>query len=231
MIVQFILIAVALLIFFRLSGRFIYFIPVGKSYHKVFIRLFPLFELSVWLLFLFFGLRYILQGHFYRETVIAIVFVCIFLVLAYYFVSDFIAGIFVKTDSYLDLNKRIKVSDIEGVISKIGYRCIEVKTEHGEFVKIPFSKMSHAVVTYPGEMKDMFYKHSFSISVPVKQDTDYIAGARNAVLNSSWLIASKEPVVQLVKLNDTECILNIICVALNREHAQKIEMELYQILK
>jgi small-conductance mechanosensitive channel len=67
----------------------------------------------------------------------------------WYLLRDLISGIILKAENGFEPGQRIIASEVSGTIKKLGYRSLEVITNDGKYVKIPFSRLSSINITRP----------------------------------------------------------------------------------
>lgn len=224
MVIQFIFFAILLFLFLRLAGWFIRIIPVSKFYHKTIMKVFPLFEMGVWLLFTYYATRNLFKEQYYVEVILFVIFLIIVFFVSWFFLRDFMAGVFLKSENLLESGIKIKVANYEGHINKVGYRSIEIRTDDNSLVKIPFSKITGHIITFPDSEAESFYKHAFELQLPKKKPyPDYIEYLRFLLLNSPWVMTSKDPEIEMVSSTDEAYTFKIEFFALNEEQAYKSE--------
>ncbi|MDD3875535.1 MAG: mechanosensitive ion channel [Bacteroidales bacterium] len=197
-----------------------------------FIRYFPILETATWIIFIYLGLRGIFEEHYFWEIILFIAILVVLFFISWFFLRDFLAGIFIKSENQLDINKSINLPVIKGKINKIGYRSIEIKTENGELTKIPYSKLANDIITFPNEGKEYCVKHI--IELTLKNDrpyTDYLQMLRMYVLNIPWTHISKDPVISLEGTSIDEYTFKVEFYALNKDQAQRAEIILRNHLK
>ncbi len=225
--VYIILIAATLIVLLRLAGKYIYLLPISKASKKIISRGFPVIEFLSWLFFAGLVIISFIKQQSYREAVMLIVFIVIILTVSWFFLRDFVAGIFIRTDSSLEINARIKVNDIEGYISKIGYLNIEIMTGNGEQHKIPYSIMQGSVIAYPGNEDNRYFKHSIVVECSKnKAYTTYLERWYVELLNSPLVLVSVNPVVSLVETTEASFFFKLEFYTISKVHAQKTEVYL-----
>jgi len=227
MILQFFLYAVLLFFLMRFINWVVKILPQNYSYRKILIKVLPVIELTFWVVLIFFAARGLLKEAYHYEIVVFVLFIILIGFISWFFIRDFIAGIFIRSEYLINLNQKIKVFDTEGHIKKIGYRSLEIKSESGETVRIPYSKLSNTIITFPAIDTESFYKHSFKMEIRKdKPYTHYLEYLRFTLLNISWVIMSKEPEINLLDTTGDFYIFKIEFYALNEQHARRSELQL-----
>ncbi len=232
MILHYFFYAIVLFLLLRLTAWFIKVLPVPKVYHNMLIKSYPLVEFFVWVLFAYFVAGRLFKEAQYYEVLLLIITLVVISFVSWFFIRDFIAGIFIKSENLFEKGKKIKIEHIEGFINHVGYRTVEIKTDDGSLVKVPFSKLSSGVISFPGNENDILYKHSFSINQPKnKAYPEYIANIRFLLLNSPWVAVTKEPHIELTDTTPSNYTFKIEFHALSEAQALKCEVMLKKAFK
>lgn len=226
MLLQLIFIAFAIFFIMRVLDWLVISWLSSKKHAKTLRKLFPIIEFSTWTVFIFYVIINLFNNELIYETAIIIILAVILLFFSWFFIKDIIAGVIIKSEYNIEYNKKVRIKDFEGYINKIGYLSIELKTDSGEFIKIPYSKIVSEVIVWPENKKNLFYKHNFIAKVENSNNlhySDYIAGIRTELLNSAWIISKKEPVINYINNQDNFYFYKIEIFALNEIHARKLE--------
>lgn len=232
MVLRLILIAFAIFFLLRIIDWIVVSGVSTRKYSKVLRRVFPLLEFAVWTIYILYLLINLLNNQLFYETAIVVVIAIILIFFSWFFLKDIIAGVILKSEHSLEANRKIKIKEFEGRIYKTGYLSVELKTDSGEFIKIPFSKLISEVIIWPENEKDLFYKHSFEIKIKNSKNIhqyDYIKEIRLELLNSSWMVTTREPVIKYLKSEGAHFYYHIEVFALNDVHAKKIEKAFSEI--
>ena len=145
MTIIYIAVGFGLFFLFRSLNKALLSLASGKKMFRVTLQVFPLFELIVWIAYAlwvtgkFFG-----NWNEYRLISLAIIFIPILLI-SWYFLRDFIAGIVLKAEKPFTINQLIKTQNFEGTIKKIGSRSIEIESKSGEISRVPYSRLTNKI--------------------------------------------------------------------------------------
>lgn len=118
-----------------------YFIKIGtrdKSWHHYTLQLFPWIEVSVWALFVFWIVQYFLWETAVYPLVITSLSLLVIILLSWYVVRDFFAGVVLRSDHALETGIKIKTDFLSGTISHLGYISLEIIDEDGERKQINY---------------------------------------------------------------------------------------------
>lgn len=228
MIFRLLFIAIAIFFLLRILDWILVSGLTVRRYSNALRRIFPLLEFVTWTIFVIYLLINVLDDQLFYETAIVVVIAVILIFFSWFFLRDIIAGVIIKSEHKLEINRKIKIKEFEGRIYKAGYLSVELKTDSGEFIKIPFSKLISEVIIWPENEKDLFYKHIFEIKIQNSKNIhqyDYIKEIRQELLNSPWIVSSREPLIKYARSEDNHYYYIIEIFALNYEHARKMEKD------
>jgi len=226
-IFKFVLFAFIIFIFFRYALKFVHLIPFRTEKIKWLIKTLPLFEFLVWTVWAYFFYKAFFSDFLNREIVFIILLLVASSLFAWVFLKDYMAGIFLKADSGMALNKNIRLPHLSGVISKMGYRYVEIKNENGDVFKLPYSKLSNEIITFPSKEDLNAYKHETTLLVHKNTPYQhYIKTINNSIMCSVWAHTAKTPHISLLSQDDLHYIFNVEFFTLDKEHAEKIELML-----
>ena len=219
-ILRFILTGVVLFIFFRFLERISSKTVMKSSYRTWIRRLLPPVEGVVWFAFFLIGISRLASETIWSSVAILLVSIVALIWISWYAIRDIIAGIILKTEGAVSVNERIHVNDVTGQITKMGYRVMELETDLGETVNIPYSKVSGEiqVKSNPGEK---IKSHRFEILLKEENTHEMmqqIKKIRQIVLNAPWSSLKKAPLVKLVGEKEGQKRIEIIIYALKVEY-------------
>jgi len=215
--------AVILFFVFRVINYFIKVIPIRKNVRKPIIKYLPVFELFVWLLFSIWAVKFFLQTHYLYSLGLLVIILIIILWISWFALKDIIAGIVFKTSEKFSVNESIKIKNYEGKIAKLKSRSLEIETETGETINIPYSIVISEIITKSNPAETIL-NYSFSLNISKKLPLyNTIENLKAEVLNLPWSSIKKEPVIKLTGENDSHFFLEITAYSLEKEYFSKIE--------
>jgi len=224
-LLRFVFLGLLLLIFFRLIGRITKKADMRSSYRNWLRRTVPLVEGLVWFIFILIGLNRLTIASFWSSLAIVLICLITLIWVSWYALRDIIAGIIIKTEGAITVNDRIQLKEVTGQIKRMGYRIMEMETDTGETVNVPFSKVSGAlqIKSNPGEkMKS----HRFELIS--KNDNKIPANellrlVQKVAYNAPWSSLKKAPQVKLLKEAEGHKYFEIIIYALKVEYFSSIK--------
>ena len=96
-------------------------------------------EVVSWLVFVSWSIQVFSKNNALYSFGLSILLLIILTGVSWSILRDFVSGIIIKLESTYSINEWLKVRDVEGKITKLGYRSLEIETEKGETVNIPYS--------------------------------------------------------------------------------------------
>lgn len=187
------IIAVVLLVALRISFIFINYILTGSKIRQRFLRIFYLLQFIVWFTFLILALNLTsLQPLIYNTVFLA----AVGLIIIFFSMTagkDIFAGIILRIDESLSLNKSIKSSIASGRITKLGLRSVTLEPVNGEAIRIPYNQLASSSITI-SKTEAMFREFETELNISPKNSPEETKRLiTKAVLNSAYSSATQSP--------------------------------------
>lgn len=187
------------------------------------------FEFLIWLVFIFWAVDQLFSEKFYfHYLVFAIIFVVVGF-LSWFLFSDIIAGIVFKTKHNFKTGSHISTGELSGQITSQRLTYIKLKTEDGRVLRVPFSKLNHAVIsemTHTEALKE----HSINLEISnemSKANAETII--RDAILNSPWSNLNEEPSIKFMAETEKSYVFELMLFSTSLKHMKFIETSLEKI--
>jgi small-conductance mechanosensitive channel len=218
--------AVALFIMLRLASQIAKRATISKRYHKAVLRGFPIVELFVWTAFILWLVSRAFENSDYIALATALVLFIFLLIISWYFIRDFIAGIILKTEFPFEINQRIFTNGNDGSIKKLGYRSLELEKDNGDIVKIPYSQIASASI-HLQNMEDSLRGHETliraSAKIPVITAKDLII---RELLLTPWAAINQTPSIRVIEQTDEVNTYSVHFHSVSSKHAASISQHL-----
>lgn len=220
---RFILLAILILIFFRLLKFGLSVILKQKKNSSLIRTYFPLVELISWIiffvlyLFLFFSIKsafaYILVG---------IIFFLLYFVMIFG-VKDLIAGVFFKSRNKFIVGDILEFDGKKGIVKNLGHNYIEIETGDGQTQFIPYTKLIFSI-TKKGESTGQSSGYSFLLETASDKDVlEITKQIRTAIISLPWSSVQRMPLINLQKQSGSTSIFEITVYPVDSSFSVKIE--------
>lgn len=220
-----VLAATMLFLGLRLLRRLLATVFAGGPHRVRFQRAFPIAESFVWFLFTVWSLRLVFGDPFFQSLALLILLAVAAMWLSWFAAKDFTAGLILRFQDAYEVDQQIRLGDVSGTISSIGYLGLDVERESGEVVKIPYSKIAgklHAKRP-PAELTNHYrFKMEVPKRFPVSETTRIL---RTSVLMSPWASLNKEPLIRRLAETEDAYIFEVGVHAIGTDHFQAIEKD------
>lgn len=231
MTIKFIILAIAIFVVLRFSSRLLNAIQAGKKVHKLLIRVFPILEFTIWLGFSIWVINEVLYNYAYYNIILASIFGCLILIAGWYFIRDFIAGIILKIEIPFEKNQLIRTPMAEGILKKLGYRSVELESQSGERVKIPYSQLTSKSI-HLQNIDDSMQGHETTVKVsaaiPVQEVKEKIS---TETMLLPWASITHLPIIKVAEQTETINTYSVHFHSLSDKHAAYISQHLNNIFK
>lgn len=222
----FAIIALALLLIFRAIRNWVPFIIKNIDRNRAFHRYFTLVEIFIWIIFIIFSIQKLSDSNqVYSFGLFGLLMIAAFGVFWFY-LRNYINGAVFKLNNKFNISDTVQIGEYQGKIIGMGGLRLEIESENGEVIFIPYNQLSNTVIVklHPGEM---ILSHSFTISTPHnKKAKDITENIRFKVLSLPWSSLKKAPHIKLIH-NDRELLIyELIVFTIEKEYFFKIEQEI-----
>jgi len=217
------ILALALYIFLR-SVSVLFKILAGKGKSRyIFLRIFPVFEIMLWIFYAFWASHKLFGESTIYPIITGSMIVVLAAVLGWYFLRDFITGIIIKAENAFESGQILKTSIASGKIKGLGYRSMEIETEEGNCIKIPYSLLSNQKLVKPPE-KSKGVSRTIQFRIPSKHKSDEIQGMlQRRILEMPWVITGEDVRTDISRLEDDLFHVEVSFRSLNIDLAMKTE--------
>lgn len=231
MSIYYLIFAIGIFLVLRLLYRLLNTIVASKKIHRFIHRVFPLLEFTIWITFSLWVLNRLFSDTSFYLILMAAVIGSLVLIIGWYFLRDFVAGIILKTEILFEIKQRVKTPQAEGILRKTGYRSIEIETDQGELVKIPYSRLTtNAIYLQNKDESSLGHEVVLKVksNIPIQEFKDNVI---NEILLLPWSSINKEPKVKVIEQNDEYNTFLINYYSISSRHASLIAQHLKQTFK
>lgn len=221
------------LLFFllRLSGRLIRLAPLKKSMHKTLLRSFPVLEFVSWVIYAFWASSMIFGDKAFFPTLQTAIIIMLLLALGWFLLRDFIAGIVLKTENAFELNENIKTSFAEGRLVKLGNRSLEIESDTGERIRLPYSRLSNElIVRMPRGGNFLSHEMLLKVSKSIPQSSVQ-EQLRVFILSQPWTAIQREPVIKVAAEEEQDTTYKIQFFTFSPKHASIMEDQINKLFE
>ncbi len=220
--------AMAMLLFLLLLilKHFLPFLIKRQTLKSAFKQYMGIFEVGVWAIFIIITIQQLSNSnHLYAWGLFLLLMATVFWFF-WLLIKDFIAGAIFKTNNDFKEKDIIQVDNFEGKIIEMGSRIIQIESDAGKVIYIPYSKLSQKTIikVHPGEM---LLSHSFSIRTKntgnTLQQKDKI---RFEILSLPWASIKRPPKVEIIHEDSDSYIFDIKLYSLEKQYFFKLEQEI-----
>jgi hypothetical protein len=140
-----------------------------------------------------------------------------------------IAGLIFKYENRISLNEIIEVAEIKGEIKNFHNRSIEIETENGNRIFLPYSMLLN-VISSPQKVSETVLNFSFEIRIPTVHHWDKVVDQlRKYIYSLPWSVLKNEPKIHLIEETENKYIIRITLFSFDESYFQLMrkQVELY----
>ncbi|PKP38993.1 MAG: hypothetical protein CVT98_03820 [Bacteroidetes bacterium HGW-Bacteroidetes-15] len=222
MTIYYLLFAIGIYWVLRFLVRLLNSIPAQRNIHKFMLRIFPLVEFIIWIAFSIWVLNSLFSESSYYGVLISAAAGSLVLIFGWYFLRDFVSGIILKTEIPFEINQRITIPHAEGILRKTGYRSIEIETDQGGLVKIPYSQLTSNAINLQNvdeSMQGNETKLRLKSTLPIQDVKDKIV---KSILLLPWSSINRDPQIKVIEQNDEYNTFLVNFYSISNRHASYI---------
>ena len=221
--VVFILLGVLLFAIFRALHYAIRHILSKNRHISTLKRVLPLSEGIIWFVFWTWALRSIFEEQLIYSLGVLVIVLVVLVWVSWFAIKDFIAGVILKFEAAFQEGEQIHIEDVEGIVKYLGYFSLEVQTEQGEKINIPYSTIS-GQIRRKVEDTELFKSYSFELDVAKnKSIPDVFEKLHLVSINAPWTSINKLSQFRLLKENDNFYSFKIVIYSLDSKYFQAIK--------
>ncbi|MEM9665894.1 MAG: mechanosensitive ion channel domain-containing protein [Bacteroidota bacterium] len=189
------LLAVSLLVGLLLLRRILRLLRLEPDQQARLDRWRPTVELLAGGLYAVWAFMLVLPPEPRTRWVVAIALLFLLVVGAWFAVQDVVAGVVLRSERALRIGLALHTPEAEGRLTKIGYRGLEVETDHGLRVQIPYRRLVKNPLALDDE-RETASAHTFQVALPATQPVPVLREhLRVAALNTFWASVQRPPQV------------------------------------
>ncbi len=220
--IYFLFFAFGLFLVLRFSSRILNTISAKQNLRRVLLRIFPFFEFLIWLVVGLWGLNLFLSEYTFYATLIVAIVLVLTVIIGWYFLRDFVAGVILKTEVPFEINQHVKTTTHAGFIRKAGYRSIELIDDKGESIKIPYSQLSSSSFTVVDNNASL---QGHEVMLKVKSHIlfdDLSSSIKQSLLLLPWVSVKREPTIKEVEHSDDYSVVAVFFHTIGKESHSKV---------
>lgn len=225
-LIGFAFIALILFLILKALEKVVPYLIKDPEKKKVFTKYFTISEIFVWIAFTIFSIQKLSDSnHIYSFGLFILLMVAGFW-LIWFFIKNYISGGVFRLNSKFEINDTVQIDQYQGKIIGMGNHSLELESDSGEVIYIPYSQLSDAVIIklHPGEM---VLSHSFTISTLNNQKPEEKEQAiKFEILSLPWSSLKKSPQIKLIHEDKDHLVFELVVYTLEKEYFFRMEQEI-----
>lgn len=191
-----------------------YFVERQFSYKHQ--QYYSLLEIVIWIIFAIWALKTILEESIYYTVIVIVIFLSLAIWITWFVVKDFIAGLVFKLNDNYQKGQFIEVNDIKGYIEEMNYLTLDLISETGETIKIPYSKIQ-GNIHKKSILDKSTIQYKFELQIPKNYSFEKAKGEIKKAILLTPGVDLKEPIIKIIKIDESFQIIEIVAFILNNK--------------
>lgn len=215
--------AFAVLVFLKLAAVMLKKGIQKYTYLKKVQKSLPLFEIVLWTAFTFWAVRILFKDGTLYPYMVAGLLAILAVLFTWFVFRDIVAGAIFRVQNDLNKGDYIKVGELSGQIKSISLTHLEMVSDKGQTVKIPFSRLNKELIsgmTTPEGIEEYTIHLAVNKGMGKAEIEDLI---KREIANSPWCNYKNPPVIKLRDEVSGMYHYDVMVYALNHQHLRKVE--------
>ncbi len=225
-IYYFFFLAVVIYLIFRAVNKLWMILPLSRENQRRFFRFMPMLELLGWVVFFVWGIQFFAKNNHLYSLGLFVILMIVLIWFSWSGFKNFIARSFFQINNRFKINEIIKIGNYRGKIISFGAANLELESETGEHIYIPYFKLQDEIIikSDPAEMIKAFV---FKLKSPDKQTiADTSAQLHKEIINLPWTSINKAPQIIFREKQEDQYLFEITVYALEADSFFKIREEM-----
>lgn len=224
-------IALALFVVLRYISSVIPVLANKTRIRNASLRFFPVAEMIIWVYYIFWASHQLFEDIGSYPLITGSLIITLVAIFGWYLLRDFISGIILKAENTFEPGQTIHTSLASGQIKKLGYRSMEIVNIEGEYVKIPYARLSRMVISKPSD-NVKWIEHGIKIKVPSGFPSEKIQTMlKRRMLEMPWIISGENIRLEITREDGNGYLAEIYFHSLSPEMAIKTDENLKAFVK
>jgi len=219
-------IALILFALLRVAEKTLPYLIEKYENKKGFKRYFTIVEIFIWISFTIFVIQKLSDSNQIYSFGMFILLMLVGIWMFWFYLRDYISGGLFKLNRKFEINDTVQINDYQGKIIALGKHRLELESESGEIIYIPYNQLSNAIIIKlnPGEK---VLSHSFTMStLHNKKPNDIIQDIRYEILSLPWSSIKKEPSVQLIHEDQENLVFEVVVYTPKKDYLFQMEQSI-----
>ncbi|RJP92446.1 MAG: mechanosensitive ion channel family protein [Desulfobacteraceae bacterium] len=221
-VLDFLLVAVLLFVILRIVHQGLKVNMRNKKANPIFNRFFPLFEFTVWTVFLIWGAKQIFQTGTAGSIILVVMMMGVLTWAGSFVVRDWIAGVVFKAEDRYRIDDIVSFQNTRGRLTNLGYRSLMVETSDGRTVEIPYSSLvrESTIEKIPRETACAMFR----LSVPAQEPFTEIQQQLQAIaLCAPWTSITRKPHIRIIERQESHYLVEVAAHLIDQTFAPEAE--------
>jgi hypothetical protein len=180
-------------------------------------------EFAFWTLFIIWAAVTLFEDSSFSLFVNFLIITMVFILLFWFFIRDYISGIQIKSRFNLSKGQMFKSNQVTGIIRKLGLLFMDIKTENGSDMKLPYAQIDQKSIELNFQEKSGG-ESTIKITLDGKvSETATSRKLKELVINSPWSLHKSAPSIKVSDTGNNQKTYEISCVTIGDKGAKQLK--------
>ncbi|MEZ4700525.1 MAG: mechanosensitive ion channel [Rhodothermales bacterium] len=138
-------------------------------------------------------------------------------------VRDLVSGIILRSENAYTPGQWVETAQAAGFIASLGYRTMELETDAGLRIRLPYSQLGKAALT-TADRSQSARAHTFILELPATESVAVLTSRiRSAALTAFWSSPRREPYVHYIEVKEHVHRFEVTTFCLDEAYATDLE--------
>lgn len=214
---------ISILLLFRMLYLLNKNLPYRSEIKQYISILLPVVEIITWMGFVIWFIKHTYKSEDETSLLVLAAFVLFLVIPAWFLLGDFLLGVILKVQQKIEINARIEIDEIKGIVTKTGHFTFDIVTKEGRIDTIPYHKVKSKIISRSSTNMHL-EKQLIRFRFATKQNINSLLPHLKAtILNSPWAAISIDPIIYDISKENEETVVDVFVFTLKQEHAEMIK--------
>ncbi len=214
---------ISILLLFRILPLLNKNLPYRGEIRQYISFLLPVAEIMAWIGLVIWFIKHAYKAQDHTGLLVLGILVLILIIPAWFLLGDFLFGVILKIQRKIEVNTRLEIDEINGVVLKTGHFSFELETREGTIDSIPYHKIRSKVISHPStniNLEKQLIRFKFKTKHNINK---MLPQLKASILNSPWAAVSIDPIIYDIRKENDEAVVDVFVFTLKQEHAEMIK--------
>ena len=222
--IEFVFLSIVLFLIILIFRYFLQILPIRRKIKVILKRFLPATEFVIWAIFFVWTASSLFKDNLIYSAILLLLIILSMIVISRTIAKDVIAGIVLKTENSFSIGDILQHQEFIGKITKSGYRYIEIETDKGVLIRIPFSTVSENPIVKINPSEIIKKNQTIKVTIPKYDSVSVVSDElKTLIMNYPLVSVTKVPTITVKSETENEFLFDITISTLDSKYLPVIK--------